>query len=103
MSEIDADVEILIGTNVPCALKPLVIRSMAGGPYAVEVVLDWTVNGPLAGYSDSSGCQSAVTVNRISAITLDELWNNSLRQASPRTTTMNCWGSQGRLQVPGNC
>lgn len=80
LPEIDADVEILIGTNVPSALEPLeVIRSVDGGPFAVKTMLGWTVNGPLGGCTDSPGCQSAVTINRIAAITLDELWNKQFK------------------------
>lgn len=76
--------EILIGTNVPRALEPLeVIRSMDGGPYAVKTVLGWTVNGPLGGCNDDPGCQLAVSVNRISAITLDELWNKPFKMDFP--------------------
>lgn len=45
LPEIEADVEILIGTNVLTALEPLeVVRSMDGGPYAVNTVLGWTIN-----------------------------------------------------------
>ena len=84
LPEIDADVEILIGTNVPNALEPLeVIRSMDGGPYAVKTVLGWTVNGPLGGCDDSPGCQSTVSINRISAVTLDELWSKQFKMDFP--------------------
>ncbi len=74
LPKIDANVEILLGTNVPSALEPLeVIRMEDGGPYAVKTMLGWTVNGPLGGCSDSPECQSAVSMNRIAAITFDEL------------------------------
>ncbi len=46
--EIEAGIELLIGTNVPKALEPLeVIRSVNDGPYAIRTILGWTVNGPL--------------------------------------------------------
>ncbi len=84
LPEIDANVEILIGTNVPSALEPLeVIRSVDGGPYAVKTILGWTVNGPLGGCDDSPGCQSTVSINRISAVTLDELWNKQFKMDFP--------------------
>ncbi|KAK0135648.1 hypothetical protein N1851_028511 [Merluccius polli] len=79
LPEIDANVELLIGINVPRALEPLeVIRSTDGGPYAVKTVLGWTVNGPLGGCDDSPGCQSTVSINIISAVTL-ELWNKQFK------------------------
>ena len=54
LPEIDVEVEILIGTDVPSALEPLeFIRSINGGPYAVKTMLGWTVNGPLGECSDS--------------------------------------------------
>lgn len=50
IDEIDSEVDLLIGTNVPRALEPWeVIRSADGGPYAVKTMLGWTVNGPLRG------------------------------------------------------
>ncbi len=46
--EIEAGIELLIGTNVPKALEPLeVIRSVNDGPYAIRTILGLTVNGPL--------------------------------------------------------
>lgn len=75
LPEIDADVEILMFLVLWSPLK--LSGAWIGGP--VKTVLGWTVNGPLGGRRGSPGCQSAVSVNRISAITLDELWNKQLR------------------------
>lgn len=87
LPEIDKDVEILIGMNVPRALEPLeVIRSVDGGPYAVRTMLGWTVNGPLGDCSDTSVCHSEVLVNRISAVTLDELWNKQFKTDFPENS-----------------
>lgn len=45
---INAEIGLLIGTNVPKALEPQeVIHSVNEGPYAVRTALGWTVNGPL--------------------------------------------------------
>ena len=45
---IGAEVNLLIGVNVPKAMKPLkVINSQDNGPYAVLTHLGWIVNGPL--------------------------------------------------------
>ncbi|KAI2651225.1 Replicase polyprotein 1a [Labeo rohita] len=50
LPEIEAGIELLIGTNVPKALEPLeVIRSVNDGPYAIRTMLGWTVNGPVFG------------------------------------------------------
>lgn len=52
LPEIDPEVELLIGTNIPKTLEPLqVIRSVDDGPYAIKTILVWTVNGPLGGDS----------------------------------------------------
>ncbi len=83
---IDADVELLIYMNVPRALEPLeVIRSVDKGPYAIKTMLGWTVNGPLGeGCCDGPDVyQSAVTINRISAVTLDELWKQQFKTDFP--------------------
>lgn len=68
LPEIDAGIELLIGTNVPQALEPLqVIRSANGEPYAIKTMLGWTMNGPLKGDSGSTlSCeQPHITVNRV--------------------------------------
>ncbi|PFX21826.1 hypothetical protein AWC38_SpisGene13688 [Stylophora pistillata] len=58
---IDADVELLVGRDVPKALEPQgVQRSEDGGPYAVRTLLGWSINGPLGRPSKSSR-----TTNRI--------------------------------------
>lgn len=95
LPQIDADVEMLIGLNVPRALEPLeVIRSVDGGPYAVKTMLGWTVNGPLGGDgSDDPVTQAAITINRVSAVTLDELWNQQFKTDFPEN-------SQDELQGP---
>lgn len=74
--EIEADVDLLIGTNVPQALEPWeVIRAVDGGPYAIKTILGWTVNGPLRGdhKMDTPCLQPDVIVNRISVAKLDKL------------------------------
>lgn len=85
LPEIDADVELLIGMNVPRALEPLkVIRSVDKGPYAIKTMLGWTVNGPLGGECcDGAVSHPAVTINRISAVTLDELWKQQFKGDLP--------------------
>ena len=88
LPKIDAQVELLIGMNMPRALEPLeVIRSVEEGPFAIKTVLCWTVNGPL----DRECCKwpgylSTVTANRISAVTLDELWKQQFRMDFPENS-----------------
>ena len=63
LHQVDANVDILIGNDVPKALEPKEIHeSENGGPYAIRTLLGWTVNGPLGrqGYC-------ARTVNRVEA------------------------------------
>lgn len=74
MKEIDADIEILIGMNVPKAMKPGHIISQGNGPNAAKTLLGWGVNGPLnfCSVMEESGPVS-VTFNRISKENLRDL------------------------------
>ncbi len=68
LPEIEAGIELLIGTNIPKALEPLeIICSVNDGPYAIRTILEWTVNGPLFGDGENVivSAQPKVTVNRI--------------------------------------
>ena len=80
LPELDCEIELLIGSDVPKALEPLqVIRSVGDGPYAVETMLGWTVNGPLGGKDDYAQEQSEIRVNRISVVALDEQWEQQFK------------------------
>ena len=58
---IEAEVDLLIGSDVPKALEPQEVkRSDGGGPYAVQTLLGWTLNGPLGRPNSSNH-----TANRI--------------------------------------
>ena len=47
LTELDSQVELLIGANVPEAVQPReVIPAANGGPYATRVDLGWVINGP---------------------------------------------------------
>ena len=47
LTELDSQVELLIGANVSEALQPRdVIPAANGGPYATRVDLGWVINGP---------------------------------------------------------
>lgn len=83
---IQAEVGLLIGTNVPKAMEPLqVVSSVDDGPYAVRTILGWTVNGPLRGGSDmrETNTLTGVTTNRISVAKLEELWQLQFKQDFP--------------------
>ena len=48
MQNINSEVELLIGANVPEALQPMqVISSQNGGSHASKVALGWVINGPV--------------------------------------------------------
>ncbi|KAK3729480.1 hypothetical protein QZH41_019941, partial [Actinostola sp. cb2023] len=48
ITDIDADVGLLIGSDVPRALEPREVKSgQPGEPYATKTELGWVVNGPL--------------------------------------------------------
>ncbi|KAK3734086.1 hypothetical protein QZH41_000409 [Actinostola sp. cb2023] len=69
LKSIDAQVDILIGNDVPKAHEPPEVRpSCSEGPYAVRTLLGWTINGPL-------GRAATIThsANRVYAdVSLDE-------------------------------
>ena len=47
LTELDSQVDLLIGADVPEALQPReVIPAIDGGPYATRVDLGWVMNGP---------------------------------------------------------
>lgn len=86
LPEIDAGIELLIGTNVPEALEPLqIIHRVNGGPYAIRTMLGWTVNGPLKGENEEAvDCeQPDLSVNRVSVVNLDELWQQQFKVDFP--------------------
>lgn len=87
LPQINAGIDLLIGTNISKAMEPLeVIHSVNDGPYAIRTALGWTVNGPLTGGNSGQtiGCES-VTVNRVSVIKLDELWQQQFKNDFPET------------------
>ncbi|KAK7944331.1 hypothetical protein WMY93_000059 [Mugilogobius chulae] len=85
LPQIEGEIELLIGTNVPKALEPLeVVCSVNGGPFAIRTKLGWTVNGPL-GEECGEGGQPTITVNRVSVVTLDELWQQQFKNDFPET------------------
>ena len=80
LPELDSEVELLIGSDVPKALEPIeVIRSVGDGPYAVKTMLGWTVNGPLGGKADAQ----EISANRISVVKLDQLWEQQFKTDFP--------------------
>lgn len=86
LPQIDAGIELLIGTYVPKALEPLeVVCSVDGGPFAIGTMLGWTVNGPLGGSSEGTvdSKQPQVTVNRVSVENLEELWQQQFKNDFP--------------------
>lgn len=82
LTELDSEIDLLIGSNVPKALEPLdVIRSIDDGPYAVKTMLGWTINGPLG--VNNVDTHSTISINRISVVKLDELWEQQFKTDFP--------------------
>lgn len=66
LRNIDADIELLIGINVPKAMEPWqIIRSQGNGPYAVKTLFGWVVNGPISSTATEED-GTRITANRIS-------------------------------------
>ncbi|KAK7930431.1 hypothetical protein WMY93_006826 [Mugilogobius chulae] len=87
LPQIEAGIELLIGTNVPRAMEPLeVIRSENNGPYAIRTELGWTVNGPLTGNGgEAVSHEQPVTVNRVSIVNLDDMWQQQFKMDFPKS------------------
>ena len=74
ISHIDAEIGLLIGSDVPEALQPKEIRpSENGGPFATRTVLGWVLNGPL-GRAATTQVSAANFVQ--GSKTLDELFHD---------------------------
>ena len=83
---INADIGLLIGTDVAKALEPKeVIRSVKDGPYAVRTALGWTVNGPLRENirSWTKNGHPHIQMNRISVARLKDLWTQQFKYDFP--------------------
>ena len=85
LHSINANIEILIGMNVPKAMQPWqVVNSQGNGPYAVKTLLGWVVNGPLNSCSATEETGStSVTVNRISMDNIKDLLINQYNNDFP--------------------
>ena len=84
LPQIDADIGLLIGSNVPKALEPLmVISSQDNGPYAIKTALGWTVNGPLRKTSVSKVGQPIVMAHRISVVRMEEFMQQQIKYDFP--------------------
>lgn len=74
---IKGEISMLIGTNTPKALEPWqVINSEGDGPYAVNTVLGWVVNGPIKredNENTADGLGSSFTANHVSIAKIGEL------------------------------
>lgn len=95
LQEIDADVELLIGVDVPKAMEPWqIINSQGNGPYAVRTLLGWVVNGPLSSTTavDTFG-RPVASVNRISIEQLEKLLVNQYHHDFPEREY------EGKLQM----
>lgn len=81
LDRIDSDIGLLIGVSVSKVMEPWeVIPSQDGGPFAVETVFGWVVNGSLG-----TASHETVSVNRIGVSLVVDL--NTL---SIMTTARGC-------------
>ncbi|XP_032416528.1 uncharacterized protein LOC116718567 isoform X3 [Xiphophorus hellerii] len=73
LHDIDADVDLLIGTDAPKVMEPWeLINSQEEGPYAVWTRVGWVINGPLRSERNKTGYH-AFTVNKISVKHLETM------------------------------
>ena len=73
IQSIDAEIGLLIGSDIPQALQPCEIRqSENGGPFATRTVLGWVLNGPLGRNQTKVPTANYVQANQ----TLDQQFEN---------------------------
>ncbi len=64
MLEVDAEVGLLMGNDVPKALQPLEIRGCEHeSPYTVRTALGWSVNGPLGRIDEQESTANLIQAN----------------------------------------
>ncbi|KAL2098438.1 hypothetical protein ACEWY4_007645 [Coilia grayii] len=73
--QLDADIELLIGTNAAKVMEPWkIINSRGTGPYAVTTSLGWVINGLMQETTwETKGSHACTVVNHISVATLNDL------------------------------
>ncbi|XP_028417945.1 uncharacterized protein LOC114542641 [Dendronephthya gigantea] len=73
INSIDADIGLLIGSDVPEALQPREMRqSQNGGPFATRTALGWVLNGPLGRNGTKTSTANLAQAN----LTSDEKFEN---------------------------
>ena len=85
IDQIDGEVGLLIGSDVPEVLELKEIRrSQDGSPYATRTIFGWVINGPL-GRSSTTSCS---TVNFVKAadVNLDKQFQKFYQWLAPSTT-----------------
>ena len=89
---IDAQIGILIASDVPRALEPLEIKnSENGGPYATRTLLGWAINGPLLRVSKVR-CTSNFYVNaevKLNQVVMDAINRDFSESISDVKTEMS--------------
>lgn len=74
LPQINAEVGLLIGTNIPKAVEQWqVIHSEGEGPYSMRTALGWVVNGPLRSLRMESDTGESDTVYRLSVVEIEQL------------------------------
>ena len=78
LPELDAEIGLLVGSDVPQALEPIEFRNIQhGGPYATRTVLGWTINGPLSRKKDDPNVRNFFVK---SDIHLSQVVENAMNQ-----------------------
>ena len=76
LPEIDGEVDLLIGNNVPRALEPWkVVHSEEGGPFACKTLLGWTIHGIMKDPGKSISVNRVMVANWQISQQLQEMYN----------------------------
>jgi hypothetical protein len=75
VDHVDAEVGLLIGSDVPEALEPKeTIKSQGRGPYATRTIFGWIINSPLG--TSSNGKQYTANYIKTEDASLEEQFQN---------------------------
>lgn len=98
---IQAEVELLIGTNASKLLEPWeVTNSRGNGTYAINTLLGWVINGSLSGHREeqSKSGYPVAAVNRISIMNQEQMLINQYKHDFNKRSSED----KEEMSVPGN-
>lgn len=102
ISNVEAEVGLLLGVNTPDAVIPLeVIHGNEGEPYAIRTKLGWSVSGPYSGDKQRSHHKACSTNTELRGM-LEQLYNQEFTEISTETTDLSVEDRKWLQKVEGS-